>query len=146
MGCHCLLQGIFLNQGSNPGLPHCRQMLYCLNHQGSPKVLLLSQFEQGGHETGSLADLPKVTPHRAASRRFCFGICSLNRCVALLFPAGQEITAEHPLDTLCQVLAGYTLSRIPDGWKRMDVWTAGSEGTAEATFSFCLRLSPPTWP
>ena len=27
MGCHCLLQGIFLTQGSNPGLLHCRQML-----------------------------------------------------------------------------------------------------------------------
>ena len=22
-GCHVLLQGIFLTQGSNPGLPHC---------------------------------------------------------------------------------------------------------------------------
>ena len=29
-----LLQGIFLTQGSNPGFPHCRQMLYHLNHQG----------------------------------------------------------------------------------------------------------------
>ena len=27
-GGHFLLQGIFLTQGSNPGLPHCRQMLY----------------------------------------------------------------------------------------------------------------------
>ena len=25
--CHFLLQGIFLTQGLNPGLPHCRQML-----------------------------------------------------------------------------------------------------------------------
>ena len=33
--CHFLLQGIFLTQGSNPGLPHCRQMLYSLSHQGS---------------------------------------------------------------------------------------------------------------
>ena len=35
MGCHFLLQGIFLTQGLNPGLPHCRQTLYCLSHQGS---------------------------------------------------------------------------------------------------------------
>ena len=28
MGCHTLLQGIFPTQGSNPGLPHCRQILY----------------------------------------------------------------------------------------------------------------------
>ena len=34
--CHFLLQGIFPTQGSNPGLPHCRQMLYRLSHQGSP--------------------------------------------------------------------------------------------------------------
>ena len=33
--CHALLQGIFLTQGSNSGLPHCRQMLYRLSHQGS---------------------------------------------------------------------------------------------------------------
>ena len=37
MGCHCLLQGIFLTQGSNPGLPHCEQTLYHLSHQGSPR-------------------------------------------------------------------------------------------------------------
>ena len=36
VGCHFLLQGIFPTQGSNPGLPHCRQTLYCLSHQGSP--------------------------------------------------------------------------------------------------------------
>ena len=36
MGCHGLLQGIFPSQGSNPGLPHCGQILYCLNYQGSP--------------------------------------------------------------------------------------------------------------
>ena len=28
-------RGIFLTQGSNPGLSHCRQMLYRLSHQGS---------------------------------------------------------------------------------------------------------------
>ena len=35
-GCHFLLQGIFLTQGSNPGLPHCGWTLYRLGHQGSP--------------------------------------------------------------------------------------------------------------
>ena len=34
-----LLQGIFPTQGSNPGLPHCRQILYQLSHQGSPRIL-----------------------------------------------------------------------------------------------------------
>ena len=31
-----LLQGIFPTQGSNPGLLHCRQILYQLSPQGSP--------------------------------------------------------------------------------------------------------------
>ena len=32
VGCHDLLQ-IFLTQGSKPGLPHCRWILYHLSHQ-----------------------------------------------------------------------------------------------------------------
>ena len=39
-GCHALLQGIFLIQGLNSGLPHCRCVLYHLSHQGSPSILV----------------------------------------------------------------------------------------------------------
>ena len=35
VGSLSLLQGIFPNQRSNPGLPHCRRILYQLNHKGS---------------------------------------------------------------------------------------------------------------
>ena len=35
VGCHTLLYGIFPTQGLNPGLPHCRQILYQLSHKGS---------------------------------------------------------------------------------------------------------------
>ena len=41
VGCHSLFQGIFLTQGLNPGLLHCRQLLYHLSHQGSSYVWLL---------------------------------------------------------------------------------------------------------
>ena len=34
-----LLQGIFTTQGSNPGLPHYRQILYQLSHKASPRTL-----------------------------------------------------------------------------------------------------------
>ena len=34
-----LLQGIFPTQGSKSGLPHCRQILYHLGHQGNPRIL-----------------------------------------------------------------------------------------------------------
>ena len=43
VGCHALLQGIFPTQGSNPGLLHCRRILYCLSHQGSPWKVKVSQ-------------------------------------------------------------------------------------------------------
>ena len=38
-GSLSLLQGIFPSQGSNPGLPHCRQILSQLSHKGSPRIL-----------------------------------------------------------------------------------------------------------
>ena len=38
VGSLSLLQGIFPTQGLNPGLPHCRQILYQLNHKGSPTL------------------------------------------------------------------------------------------------------------
>ena len=40
VGFHALLQGIFPTQGSNPGLLHCRWILYHLSHQGSPRILV----------------------------------------------------------------------------------------------------------
>ena len=69
VGCHALLQGIFPTQGSNPGLPHCRQILYCLNHQRSPgnlcpKLIRISHFclapVHGGH-----------CPHETEDRDTC---------------------------------------------------------------------------
>ena len=54
VGCHALLQGIFWAQGSNPGLPHRRQILYCLDHQGSPS---------SSHTPNQ--SFPALTPHRA---------------------------------------------------------------------------------
>ena len=38
IGCPALLQGIVPTQGSNSGLPLCRQILYHLSHQGSPQI------------------------------------------------------------------------------------------------------------
>ena len=36
-----LLQGVFPTQGSNPGLPLCRQILYQLSHKGSPNLCFI---------------------------------------------------------------------------------------------------------
>ena len=36
---HSFLQGIFPTQGLKLGLLHCRQILYCLSHQGSLDIM-----------------------------------------------------------------------------------------------------------
>ena len=63
VGCHFLLQEIFLTQGLNPGLPHCRQTLYHLSHQGSPSIyqqaIKISSFENI-KETGRYVSLKPI--------------------------------------------------------------------------------------
>ena len=39
-GSLSLLQGTFSTQGSNPGCPRCRRILYQLSHQGRPETIL----------------------------------------------------------------------------------------------------------
>ena len=59
VGSLSLLQGVFPTQGSNPGLLHCRQILYHLSHKGSPRMLkwVACPFSRGSSqprsETGS---------------------------------------------------------------------------------------------
>ena len=38
VGSLSIFQGIFPTQGLNPGLPHCRWILYQLSHKGSPPL------------------------------------------------------------------------------------------------------------
>ena len=75
VGSLSLLQGIFPTQGSNPGLPHGRWILYQLSHKGSPRILewvvypFSSRSSQPGIEPGSPAlqadslptELPKLS-------------------------------------------------------------------------------------
>jgi len=44
VGSLSLLQGIFPTQGSEPGLPHGRQILYQLRHQEGPEELLNNEI------------------------------------------------------------------------------------------------------
>ena len=46
VGCHALLGRIFPIQGLNPGLPHCRLVLYQLSYQGSPKMTISDSYKR----------------------------------------------------------------------------------------------------
>ena len=64
MDCHSLLQRIFLTQGLNPDLLHCRQILYCLSYREVPALSLLGLLELGVRlklGTSRMGSLSKVT-------------------------------------------------------------------------------------
>ena len=69
MSCHFLLHGIFLSQGSNPDLLHCRQILYHLSHLGSPLCygvmtgcfFFLERWHPRMSELRDLRELPHLT-------------------------------------------------------------------------------------
>jgi len=46
VGSCSLLQGIFSTQGSNPGLPHHRQIFYQVSCQGNPNATNKSLFSR----------------------------------------------------------------------------------------------------
>ena len=58
VGCQFLLQGIFPTQGSNPGLPHCGQTLYCLSYRALSPANMMNMKRPWAQVFQSL---PKVT-------------------------------------------------------------------------------------
>ena len=58
LGSHSLLQGTFLTQGLNPGLSHCRQILYHLSHQGSP-LIIRGHYELHANKLDNLVSMDK---------------------------------------------------------------------------------------
>ena len=91
VGCCFFLQGIFLTQGSYPGLWHCRQMLYHLNHQGSPIKFCLqyhglySPWSSPGQNTGvgSLSLLQGIFPTQGSNP-------GLPHCRCILYPLSHK--------------------------------------------------------
>ena len=53
--CHFLLQETFLTQGSNPGLLHCRQILYHLSHKNSILCIDSPYFIRAGLNSVSVS-------------------------------------------------------------------------------------------
>ena len=59
-----LLQGIFPMQGSNPGFPLCRWILYQLSHKGSPRI----QAKLKNTGVGNLSLLQGIFPTQESNR------------------------------------------------------------------------------
>ena len=66
MGSQSLLQGIFLTQGSNLSLLHCRQILYHLSHEGGPDT----RKDRGQEVKGATEDEMVGWYYRLSGREF----------------------------------------------------------------------------
>ena len=62
VGSHSLLQGIFLTQGLNLSLPHCRQILYHLNHQGNNRLTQFSSVQFSRSVVSDCDPMNRSTP------------------------------------------------------------------------------------
>ena len=80
VGSHSLLWGIFPTQGSNPGLLHCRRILYQLNLKGSPRCLADAWIS---HSTLGVEERPRFWSDFSSVPHFthrCLLIPSNSRC------------------------------------------------------------------
>ena len=84
VGSLSLLQGIFPTQGSNPGFPRCRQILYQLSHKGSPGI----QGKPKNTGVGSLSLLQWIF----LTQELNWGLL---RCRQILY---QQSKLESPID------------------------------------------------
>ena len=127
MGSHSLLQEIFPTQGSNPGLLHCRQVLYHLSHQKS----LFKKNTAGRCKVGrktcrlDLRQRGQTKIHRP--RKFCLGylLCMSNGLwVFLFFAQGcTPPTSEPPVRQAWEPLERNLTGDPGSGLARLPLWT-----------------------
>ena len=105
VGCNFLLQGTFLTQGSNPGLPHCRRILYRLSHQKRPtpctsEVRLLQLMNR--YWSSMVSNWIKPTVHLRAHSWYCAfcAFCQTDNITCPAWPCHQE-SLHHSENPLC---------------------------------------------
>ena len=70
VGSRSFLQGIFPTQGLNPGLPHCRWILYQLSHRGSPEIDHMAVLFLAFWETSMLFPILAVPVYNPTNSTF----------------------------------------------------------------------------
>ena len=109
VGSHSLLQGIFLTQGSNPGLLRCRWILYHLSHQGR------LDSESYGF-TSSHVQMWELDHKKGwALKNWCFQIIVLEKTLKSPLDC-KEIKPIHPKGNQPWILIGRTDAEVPVLW------------------------------
>ena len=91
MGSCSLLQGIFPTQGSKLCLPHCKQILYCLSHQGNIRTRI-----------GSLSLLQGIFPTQELNQ-------DLLHCRQILYQLSYQGSYQGSHKTLSKSLTLWSL-------------------------------------
>ena len=125
VGCHFLLQGTFPTQGSNLGLPPCRQALYSLSHQ--KELFIYIPFFENHHN--------KLMP-----------FCSLSE---YRFPSQPHDLTSNPLTSLkcflsCLTHSPFSLLDIWHSWSTPP-WNAGSFGFHWVLFIYFVGSTSSTY-
>ena len=111
VGSLSLPRGIFPTQGFNPGLPHCRQILYQLTHKGSP----LSSRRSSNFTSLMKPDLMIQTPHD-----FLIAVISMWQTHVTLFHcAFLEPKLDRTLRTLRSWLTQYSFLKLKKSSSRI---------------------------
>ena len=131
VGCHALLQGIFPTQRWNPGLLHCRWILYRLSHQGNPGLLewVAYPFSRGSS-----------WPRNGAGLSCIAGRFFTSRVTGEAPHAAHKVKVTHSCPTLCDPMY-YTVHGILQA--KILEWVAfhfsrGSSQRRNRTQVFCI--------
>ena len=131
MSCHSLLWGIFLTQGSHPGFLHCRQILYSLSHEGSPKVKVVLV----GNQT-QVSCLEGSCVHHYTTNAWTLSVqfsSVAQSCLTLCDPHGLQHTrlrCPSPTPRACS-------NSCPLSW-----WCHPTISSSVSPFSSCLQSFP----
>ena len=123
VGAHALLQGSFSTQGSNPGLPHCRQILYqWLSHQGSPQILGWAAYPFSRGDTPQVGfrlrtqilhgNLESINPGDTSVMFFIFSPSRLQKQAKKFF-SSNAFSGSHGTSCLTQVHFAY-FQKLPN--------------------------------
>ena len=118
MGCHFLLQGIFLTQGSKLCLLHCTQILYPLSHLGTVMVMckqvkMMRHYDDYCHVCLSSQNClaskkmvqivsPVLMPYSTSQNKKNRTTCSNKSWLSLGSPRGPSWWDSHCRRALCK--------------------------------------------
>ena len=132
-----LLQRIFPTQRSNPGPPHCRQILYQLNHHGSPRILewIDYPFSSGSSWPRNQTRVSCITAAAAKSLQSCQTLWD----PIVSSPPGSPIPGNLQARTLEWVAISFS-----SAWKRKVKMKSLSRVRPSATLWTAAHQAPPS--